>query len=80
MKKKIHSIICIMIASMMVLSACGSQSTGSSNKALEDSTNAESRESGNTAASAEGVFDESGVSEEGQFPIVKDTMNIAIHF
>lgn len=78
MKKKIHSIICIMIASMMVLSACGSQSTGSSNKALEDSTNAESRESGNTAASAEGVFDESGVSEEGQFPIVKDTIELTV--
>lgn len=75
MKKKIRSVICIMIVSMMALSACGSKSTGSNNKASEDSTVAENKENGN---SAEGIFDESGVSEEGQFPIVKDRIELTV--
>ena len=44
MKKKIRSVICIIIVSMMALSACGSKSTGSNNKASEDSTVAENKE------------------------------------
>ena len=78
MKKKIRSVICIMIASMVVLSACGSQSTGSNNISTEGGTIAENKENEKNTASSEGVFDENGVSAEGQFPITEEQIELTV--